>query len=96
LKDDSEWEPYDPSWLVELAGRYASEYPWLGEAFSRCLRAKPESQFYTHFVDPAGEEWEFETTLTLKCPKEGEIVIDILKGNQVGGIEFLSKLIESS
>ena len=37
-------------------------------------------------------QWQFEKNLFLTDDKEGEIVLDILKGNKVGGIEFLSRL----
>jgi hypothetical protein len=36
-----------------------------------------------------GAEWQFERSIVLEDPKEGELVLDILKGNRVGGIEFL-------
>jgi hypothetical protein len=90
------WEPYDPSWLVELVSPYRSDYPWLVLACAQCLTAQKESEYYTHFVDPKSAEWKFKKTISLKDESNEEYVVDILEGNRVGGIESLSKLINNS
>ncbi|SFZ89602.1 hypothetical protein SAMN05428642_101442 [Flaviramulus basaltis] len=36
-----------------------------------------------------GSEWQFEENIELHHPTEGTIILDILKGGRVGGIEFL-------
>jgi hypothetical protein len=51
-----------------------------------------------HFANPrrpnrSGSEWQFERNLTLEDPKQGELTLDVLKGNRVGGIEFLDVLL---
>jgi len=93
----TEWKPYDPTWLVELAKAQLPDEPWLPAALAACTRARQESAAYIHFVNPSdpeepGSEWEIQTDLTLKHPTEGDLVLDILEGNRVGGVEFLSKL----
>lgn len=95
MNEDSEFKPYDPTWLVELGLKYSEDYPWLADAFSRCRRARPESKFYTHFVDPAGPKWKLQQTITVTHELEGDLVIDILEDNRIGGIEFLTKLIKA-
>ncbi len=95
------WEEYDPTWLVEAAEKYKSEYPWLPSALAECIKAKRESKFYTAFVNQKnpnkpGSEWQFETNIILEETAEGEVVLDILQNNRVGGVEFLSKLCGSS
>jgi hypothetical protein len=93
----SEWKPYDPAWLVELAKAQVPEEAWLPAALAACTMARQDSEAYIHFVhgadsDEPDSEWEAQTDITLKHPTEGELVLDILEGNRVGGVEFLSKL----
>jgi len=93
----SEWKPYDPAWLVELAKAQVPEEAWLPAALAACTMALQESEAYIHFVhradsDEPDSEWESQTDIVLKHPTEGELVLDILEGNRVGGVEFLSKL----
>jgi hypothetical protein len=93
----SDWKPYDPAWLVELARAQLPEEPWLPAALAACTMARQESAAYIHFVDRAdgdesGSEWQAQTDLVLDHPTEGELVLDILEGNRVGGVEFLAKL----
>ena len=93
----SDWKPYDPTWLVELAKEQLAEEAWLPAALAACTMARQESAAYIHFVKPAdsdepSSEWEAQTDLVLKHPIEGELVLDILEGNRVGGVEFLAKL----
>ena len=93
----SDWKPYDPTWLVELAKEQLPEEKWLPAALAACTMASQESAAYIHFVKPAdsdepSSEWQTQTDLTLEHPTEGELVLDILEGNRVGGVEFLAKL----
>ncbi len=97
----SDWKPYDPTWLVELAKQQVPEEAWLPAALAACTMASQESAAYIHFVKPvdsdepsseSSSEWQAQTDLTLKHPTEGDLVLDILEGNRVGGIEFLAKL----
>jgi hypothetical protein len=55
------------------------------------LRWSWESRAYVHFVDP-NADWQFVRNVILHCPTEGELVLDILTGNRVGGIEFVDRL----
>jgi hypothetical protein len=93
----SDWKPYDPTWLVELAKAQLPEEAWLPAALAACTQVLRESEAYIHFVDPAhpdepDSEWQFQTNLMLQHPTEGDLVLDILDRNRVGGIEFLGKL----
>jgi hypothetical protein len=93
----SDWKPYDPAWLVELAKEQLPEEDWLPAALAACTMAKQESAAYIHFLKPAdpdepSSEWGVQRDLTLKHPTEGDLVLDILEGNRVGGVEFLAKL----
>lgn len=91
------WKPYDPTWLVALAREQHPDLPWLADALEKCTRASWESRAYVHFVDPAdanqpGSAWQFEENLVLEHPREGTIVLDVLRGQRVGGAEFLKRL----
>ena len=91
------WESYDPSWLVELARDQLPEEPWLPGALALCRHARSESRAYVYFVDPVnankpGSQWQFETNLILDHPSEGTLVLDVLTGQRIGGVEFLSRI----
>ncbi len=91
------WEKYDPTWLVDHAKEQHPDKPWLAKALSKCARCSIESKAYIHFVDPKnanspGAEWQFEKNIFLNSPREGELVLDILEGYRVGGVEFLLRL----
>jgi hypothetical protein len=91
------WEPYDPTWLVDLAREQVPDEPWLPTALAACRRAWRKSPAYTYFVNPRnpnmpGSEWQIETNIVLEHPTEGDLVLDILKGQRVGGVETTSKI----
>ena len=92
----TEWKSYDPTWLVELAKEQLPEEKWLPAALAACTMARQESDAYIHFVkggdDEPASEWEVQTDLNLKHPTEGDLVLDVLEGNRIGGVEFLDKL----
>ncbi len=93
----TDWKAYDPTWLVELAKAQLPEEEWLPGALAKCTRALQESAGYIHFVDPRdpeslGSEWGEQEDLTLHHPTEGDLVLDVLDGNRIGGVEFLDKL----
>ena len=74
----------------------ADDYPWLSDAFSRCTKGKPESEYFIHFVDASGPEWKFKESITLSHEIEGDLVVDVLEDHRIGGIEFLTRLIQAS
>lgn len=91
------WQNYDPTWLVELAKEQATDEPWLPQALARCTSALQQSRAYIYFVEPdtpnePGSCWQFERSLVLEDERCGELVLDILQDNRVGGIEFLKYL----
>lgn len=91
------WEKYDPEWLAKLAEEQVPEEPWLPKALRQCTEYLIESKAYYHFVSPEnanqpGAEWQIVTNIILKDPKVGDLVLDILKGRRVGGVEFLNRL----
>ena len=93
----SKLQPYDPSLLVKLAKRQLPEEKWLPAALAACTKVLRETAAYIYFVNSAGANqpgsaWQFQRNLFLRHPTEGLLVLDILDGNRVGGIEFLARL----
>lgn len=92
-----DWKPYDPAWLADWVRAHRPDLPWLPSALARCTRAADGGRAYLYFVDPAGAnepgaDWQLEENLTLEHPAEGTLVLDVLAGRRVGGIEFLRRL----
>lgn len=92
-----DWEPYDPAWLADWVRANVPDEPWLADALARCTRAADGRAAYVYFVDPAsanqpGAEWQIDRSLTLHHPGEGTLVLDVLTGRRIGGIEFLARL----
>jgi hypothetical protein len=90
-------EPYNPDWLVALAKEQHSDKPWLADALGRSQAVVKRTKFIIHFVDPTdankpGAEWQFDTSLWLKDPLEGNLVVDVLEGGRVGAVEFYDRL----
>lgn len=92
-----DWTPYDPAWLVDWVRVHRPDLPWLPDALARCTRAAWSGRAYLHFVDPSrpnepGSAWQFAESVTLEHSREGTLVLDVLAGRRVGGMEFLRRL----
>jgi hypothetical protein len=92
-----DWRPSNPAWLVALASEQYPDLPWLSDALAACTRAAWESRAYVYFVDPADANqpesaWRFEENRVLEHPREGTIVLDVLRGHRIGGAEFMKHL----
>lgn len=92
-----DWKSYDPGWLVELARVQFPQEAWLPAALERCERAAWQSKSYLAFIEreratSRESEWEFGFNLTLRHGDYGELVLDVLRNREIGGIEFLSRL----
>jgi len=87
----SDWEVYDPAWLARLAAVQQPEATWLADALGACTRVRVRSAAMIHFVDPHGPEWDFDTNIVLESDSHGDLVLDVLTGQRIGGVEFLSR-----
>ncbi len=92
-----DWKPYDPAWLVQWVRANEPEMTWLADALATCTRAASGGRAYLYFADPAdagqtGAEWQLEETLRLDSTPQGTLLLDILAGRRVGGIEFTARL----
>lgn len=91
------WVTYKPEWIIEIAKKQIPDKPEIIKALALCTKVKVESRAYIYFVNmenpnEPNSEWQFEENIMLEDKKNGTIVLDILKGNKIGGIEFLKFL----
>ncbi|MBD0404974.1 hypothetical protein [Flammeovirga sp. EKP202] len=54
-------------------------------------------QPYVYFIsaekpNQIGSDWQFDENIVLEHETEGTIILDILKGGRVGGIEFIDQI----
>ena len=97
MNDPPHWQRYNPNWLLFDASSYFPQRPWLKNAIRNCNAALWESHAYVYFVDPSnanktGSPWQFDHNLQIERTRYGNLVLDILKDRQIGGIEFLERL----
>jgi len=90
-------EGFEPRMLIEAVRAQAPEFPWLPDALMKCGRGEWESRAYVAYVSQSnpnqlGSDWQFQTNVVLSHDKLGMVVLDILKGNRLGGIEFVDKI----
>ncbi len=93
----TDWSRYDPTWLVQLAREQVPEHPWLPSALAQCTRSRWQGDAYLSFVDAqrpneSESEWQFLENIVLRHPVQGDLVLDILTEQRVGGVEFLSRI----
>ena len=94
-------KPYDPSWLIDAAKSVQDTYPWLPEALGDCTRSIRSSRHYVHFIsarraNKQGASWQFQENIALENTVNGDVMLDILSGNRVGGVEFIGRLMGES
>jgi hypothetical protein len=88
---------FDPRMLIDIAREQAPEFPWIADALGACGPGTWESHAYVRYISSRnriqpGAEWQFETNVRLDHEQFGTVIIDVLKGNRIGGLEFLDRL----
>lgn len=83
--------------LIEPARKQSPANSWLPDAFAACGPGEWLGGAYLCFVstdrpNQAGSAWQFKGNLILHDEAYGEVVLDVLEGNRIGGIEFLDWL----
>jgi len=86
--------PYNTDLVVELLRDTYPEEIEIIENLKKCNEGYWKSKSYIYFVSPKNAnqpnaEWQFKTNIVLEHKTKGTIVLDILKGNKIGGIEFI-------
>ena len=92
-------KPYDPDWLVEAARQVEQEYPWLPMALAACTESVENGWLYVRFItskraNKPGSEWQFRESVILEDTVHGDVIVDVLEGNRIGGVEFYDRLFE--
>ena len=90
-------EGFDPCSLIETVKRIAPELPWLPDALRNCGSGAWKSRAYVfYYVSPANANKHGDgpptPSLVFHHTDLGDVVIDFAKGNQIYGIEFVSKI----
>lgn len=88
---------FDPSMLIEDVRATASEFSWLPAALTNCGAGEWESRAYVRYVSTVdanqpNSEWQFRCSVTIHHRILGMVVIDILRDDRIGGIEFVDRL----
>ena len=88
---------FDPQMLIEDARAQAPEFAWLPTELMRCGAGNWESSAYVHYVSSTnpnqpGSEWQFKTNVVIDHSTLGTVVIDVLHGDRIGGIEFIDRI----
>ncbi len=92
-----DWQPFDSSWLIDLAKQQMPKETWLVEALSLCTEvAEDSSGTYAYFIPreqaDGNTDWDFNKNISLRDPEFGELVLDVLNNGRIGGMEFLDKV----
>ena len=86
---------YSLDWIIKLVKQQAPERKDIIDALQRCENGQWDSKAYLRFVDSTnanlpGAVWQIEESVVFVHEIDGDIVIDLLKGGIIGGIEFVS------
>ncbi|SHG37951.1 hypothetical protein [Massilia sp. CF038] len=88
---------FDPQMLMEDALAQAAEFSWLPTAINKWGAGVWESRAYLRYVSannpnqPASRR-QLKTSVTIHHRVLGMVVLDILQGDIIGGIEFVDRL----
>ena len=96
-EDDVFKERFEPRMLIADAQAQAAELDWLPAALSNCGPGQWESCAYVHYVsgnapNQRDSQWQFEKNIVINHKVFGMLVIDILRGDRIGGIEFVDRI----
>jgi hypothetical protein len=92
-------EGFHPLMLVDAVQQQVPEFACLPAALGSCGAGDWESRAYVRYVsrhnpNQPGSEWQFETNVQILHETLGTVVLDVLKGNRLGGIEFVDRIDE--
>ena len=89
--------PYNLDWIIELVKQQEPERHDILNGLLNCKNGVWRNNAYLQFVDSKnanqpGAEWQIDDSIVFEHKTEGDIVIDLLKGGRIGGIEFISRI----
>jgi hypothetical protein len=77
--------------LVKSAKHEHPDDVWLRVELSKIQIVKKESEAYYYTIDKS-KGWSFKGNIVLDDTIYGTVVLDILEGNVIGGIELISRI----
>ena len=88
---------FHPRMLSDAVKMQAAEFEWLPAVLESCGDGEWESMAYVGYVsrtrpNEQGSLWQFEANILIEHEIFGTVILDILKGYRLGGIEFLSQI----
>ena len=83
--------PFDASALVRLAQEQYPQRPAFAEALGRCTEQWRENTLCAYPQDPAqrATRAKWLGSFGLRCPEQGQLVIDVLEDGSILSIEYL-------
>jgi hypothetical protein len=90
-------DPINIEAIIELLRQQEPDRTDIIEALQNTTGGRWTNNGYYSFVDSAnanqpGADWQFDENIILEQVEKGDVVLDILKGGRVGGIEFIAQI----
>ena len=90
------WTQFDPTWIANAVRENYPEEKELLNDILKCTSCIVQSDSYTYFVDSTnanrpGSKWQFLRSFKINNTPCGNVILDVLKGKKLGGIQFLNK-----
>ncbi len=92
-------QAYDPGWLVRAAQEQFPDDAELIAALNNCHAALSIGAHYIRFVDDKnpntpGSRWQFSRNVMLEDTEHGDVILDVMRTGEVGGVELLTKKLQ--
>lgn len=83
--------------LIRILEKEEPKNENLINSLRNCSGGKWRNKAYYQFVNSEnpnqiGSEWQFSDNIIIEHPEKGTIILDLLKDNKIGGIEFYELL----
>lgn len=93
------WTEYDPTWIANAVRATYPEETELLQDILTCTSCIVKNEKYTYFVDATnsnrpGSKWQFLQSIKILKTACGPVVLDVLKGKKLGGVEFLGAVLK--
>lgn len=90
--------PFDPSLFTRLARDQWQDEPALCAAWQECQMEWPSSELYTYLLPPLERvhAGRIVRSLFLEHPELGTLVVDVLDGDRLAGMEYLDRVMEAA
>lgn len=76
--------------LIEYAETQYPDRMWIVESLKQSSIFKKESEAYYYCIPK--DNWDFKHNIVLDDTVYGDVVLDIMKDNTIGGVELVSRI----